>query len=144
MASAFAPNGSCEARWSRLRTTCLAGTHTRLLIRNLNPASVAVMENSDALLSTPSAVVDDGTDAVAQIEDAEEAMVRVGVAWLRELREGRILNRLLDTEPEELYHYAAGNSGAVLAICRRSSSRDSGLCYRPICCATTSSCRRPN
>lgn len=143
------------------------------------------MENSDALLSTPSAVIDDGTDAVAlriieaardefeavgirrsnvidiarrarvsratlyrrfkdrealveavaeklvrgalariddevaQIEDAEEAMVWVGVAWLRELREGRILNRLLDTEPEELYHYAAGNSGAVLAICRR-------------------------
>ncbi|MFA4081374.1 TetR/AcrR family transcriptional regulator [Mycobacteroides salmoniphilum] len=54
------------------------------------------------------AVADNGADTVVQLT----------VATARELRTNPLLNRLLDTEPEELYRYAAGSGGTMLATGR--------------------------
>lgn len=56
--------------------------------------------------------------ATAAEDDATEALVTIGVIALRELRQHPILSRLLETEPEELYHWAVGNGEAILALAR--------------------------
>lgn len=56
--------------------------------------------------------------ATAAVDDAAEALVTMGVAALREMRQHPILSRLLETEPEELYHWAVGNGEAILALGR--------------------------
>jgi AcrR family transcriptional regulator len=59
--------------------------------------------------------IDAATDAV---EDPAEALVAMGVTALRELRRHRMLNRLLETEPEELYHFVVGNSETLVGLSR--------------------------
>lgn len=56
--------------------------------------------------------------ATTAATDATEAIVTIGVTALRELRQQPILSRLLDTEPEELYHWAVGNGEVLLALGR--------------------------
>ncbi|AEF39624.1 TetR/AcrR family transcriptional regulator [Hoyosella subflava] len=57
--------------------------------------------------------------SVAEATDTGEAIVHLTVAGARELRSNALLNRLLTTEPEALYNYAANNGGSVLAVTRR-------------------------
>ncbi|WP_165612083.1 TetR/AcrR family transcriptional regulator [Mycobacteroides chelonae] len=48
----------------------------------------------------------------------EDTVVQLAVASARELRTNPLLNRLLTTEPEELYHYAANSGGPALEVAR--------------------------
>ncbi|MEV6558188.1 helix-turn-helix domain-containing protein [Nocardia sp. NPDC051756] len=56
--------------------------------------------------------------ALANSENAADAVVQLAVVSARELRENRLLNKLLATEPEEVYSYAATSGGAALAVAR--------------------------
>lgn len=55
---------------------------------------------------------------LANTDNAADAIVQLTVASARELRTNPLLNRLLTTEPEELYGYAAKSGGTALAAAR--------------------------
>nr|WP_277351836.1 helix-turn-helix domain-containing protein [Antrihabitans stalactiti] len=56
--------------------------------------------------------------AVAAAPDAAGTVVQLAVASARELRANPLLGKLMETEPEELYNYAATGGGASLAVGR--------------------------
>jgi AcrR family transcriptional regulator len=56
---------------------------------------------------------------IAPLEQLEERVVEAFVVGLRALREHPLLQRLLQTEPEDLLPYLTVNAGASLAIGRR-------------------------
>ncbi|MGX1806091.1 TetR/AcrR family transcriptional regulator [Nocardia sp. NPDC055321] len=56
--------------------------------------------------------------AISDCESVADAVVQIVVSSARELRENALLNRLLATEPEEVYSYAANGGGATLAVAR--------------------------
>jgi AcrR family transcriptional regulator len=57
--------------------------------------------------------------AIAPLQSAEERVVEAFVVGLRALREHPLLQRLLETEPEDLLPYLTVDAGASLAVARR-------------------------
>lgn len=55
---------------------------------------------------------------LAAADNTADAIVKLAVASARELRANALLNRLLTTEPEELYSYAARGGETALAAAR--------------------------
>jgi len=56
--------------------------------------------------------------AVSAAPDAAGTVVQLAVASARELRSNPLLSKLMVTEPEELYNYAATSGGTTLAVGR--------------------------